>query len=405
MFDRIEDALAYIESKRTKRTLEEFKRTLEKCNINVEQKNIIHIAGTNGKGSTVNYLRALLNGHGYKVGTFTSPYLICHNDRIRVDDQPIDDDLLLEYINKYYSVIEEDGLSMFEIDVLIMLDYFDSLDLDYRIIETGMGGRTDKTNVVKSIMSVITNCGMDHIEYLGDSLEQIVYQKTGIIKENQMFITSETQGSLLTHMQEVCDEKGTMMYVVPEHQVMNYPFVFKYRDMEFTLKDQGIYQVMNARLALTIAHKLINLNSEISVESIEKANWKGRFEPILYKDKKIFIDGAHNVPGIYSLIQTLDIKKQKDNVIVFSCLRDKNFDEMINMLIDAGHKVYLTNFESDRNLDLSLIEPRPNLYIIEGFENALERAYSEDWNVVVTGSLQFISTVRKYVSQLTESYI
>lgn len=405
MFDKIEDALSYIESKRTKRSLDEFKKTLEKCNINVEQKNIIHIAGTNGKGSTVNYLRAILNGHGYKVGTFTSPYLISHNDRIRVDDIPIDDEVLLQYINKYYSIIEEDGLSMFEIDVLIMLDYFNSLDLDYRIIETGMGGRRDKTNVVKAKISVITNCGKDHMEFLGDSIEQIVYEKTGIIKENQMFITSETQGALLTLMQEECDKKGAMMYVVPEHQVMNYPFVFKYRDMEFTLKEQGIFQVMNARLALTIASKLIHMNQDICVEAIEKANWKGRFEPLLYKDKKIFIDGAHNVPGIYSLIQTLQVKKQEDNAIIFSCLKDKNFDEMIDMLINAGHRVYLTSFESERKLDLSLVTPRANLFVIERFEDAIERAYSEDWNIVVTGSLQFISTVRKYVTKLTESYI
>ncbi len=405
MFERIEDAIAYIESKRSKRTLEEFKKTIEKCGINVAQKNIIHIAGTNGKGSTVNYLRALLNGHGYKVGTFTSPYLICHNDRIRVDDQPIDDEVLLHYINKYYSVIEEDGLSMFEIDVLIMLDYFDSLDLDYRIIETGMGGRKDKTNVVQSIVSVITNCGYDHMEYLGNTLEEIVNEKIGIIKENQMFITSEIQGGLLAKMQEACDKVNAMMYVVPEHQVMNYPFVFKYRDMEFTLKEQGIFQVMNARLALTIAHKLIHLNQEITVEAIEKANWKGRFEPVLYKDKKIFIDGAHNIPGIHSLIQTLEIKKQKDNVIIFSCLKDKKFNEMIDMLLNAGHKVYLTTFESERSLDLSDIAPRPNLFIIENFKNAIERAYYEDWNIVVTGSLQFISCVRKYVLEKNESFI
>ncbi len=405
MFKCINDALSYIESKRNKRSLDEFKKTIEKCGINVRQKNIIHVAGTNGKGSTVNYLRAILNAHGYKVGTFTSPYLVCHNDRIRIDDKPIDDETLLQYINKYYHVIEEDGLSMFEIDVLIMLDYFNTLDLDYRIIETGMGGRGDKTNVVESIISVITNVGYDHMEYLGNTLYEITYEKTGIIKKNQMFITSEVQGYLLAKMQDVCDELETMMYVVPEHQVMSYPFVFKYRDMEFVLKEQGIFQVMNARLALTIAHNLIHLNPEITVEAIEKANWKGRFESMLFKDKKIFIDGAHNIPGIMSLISTLDIKKQKGSCIVFSCLKDKEFNEMIDLLLKAGHIVYLTSFDSDRRLDLSTIESRPNLYIIEGYKQALERAYAEYSNIVVTGSLQFISTVRKYVLEENESFI
>lgn len=405
MFKNIKDAVEYIESKRNKRSLEEFKKTVEKCGINVRQKNIIHIAGTNGKGSTVNYLRAILNGHGYKVGTFTSPYLIAHNDRIRVDDVPIDDDTLLYYINKYYDVIESDGLSMFEIDVLIMLDYFNTLDLDYRIIETGMGGRGDKTNVVESIVSVITNIGYDHMEYLGKTLYDIAYEKTGIIKENQMFITSEVQGFLLAKMQDECDGKNTMMYVVPEHQVMSYPFSFKYRDMTFVLKEQGLYQVTNARLALTIAHKLIHLNNEICVEAVEKANWKGRFETILYKDKKIFIDGAHNLPGIQSLTATLEIKKQKPSCIIFSCLKDKSFDEMVDVLLKAGHIVYLTTFESDRSLDLSLIEARQNLCIIDNYQQAIERAYAEDHNIVVTGSLQFISEVRKYLLKENESFI
>ena len=113
MFENVQDAIAYIESRRNKRSIDEFRETLNKCRIPMKQKNMIHIAGTNGKGSTVNYLRSILNAHGYKVGTFTSPYLICHNDRIRVDDVPISDEDLLYYINKYYDVIEEDGLSMF----------------------------------------------------------------------------------------------------------------------------------------------------------------------------------------------------------------------------------------------------------------------------------------------------
>lgn len=137
MFKDVNEAIAYIESKRNKRPIDAFRDTLNKCHILMKQKNMIHIAGTNGKGSTVNYLRSILNAHGYKVGTFTSPYLISHNDRIRVDDVPISDEDLLKYVNQYYAILEEDELSMFEIDVLIMLAYFQSLDLDYRIIETG----------------------------------------------------------------------------------------------------------------------------------------------------------------------------------------------------------------------------------------------------------------------------
>lgn len=139
MFNDIKSALVYIESKRTKRTLEQFKETIKKYGFNIYQKNIIHIAGTNGKGSTTNFIKDIMVEHGYRVGTFTSPYLICHNDRICINGEMISDERLLMIINSLVEIIESEQLSMFEIDILIMLRYFDEEELDYRIIETGIG--------------------------------------------------------------------------------------------------------------------------------------------------------------------------------------------------------------------------------------------------------------------------
>ncbi|WP_270855059.1 bifunctional folylpolyglutamate synthase/dihydrofolate synthase [Longibaculum muris] len=397
MFENVQDAIAYIESRRNKRSIDEFRETLNKCRIPMKQKNMIHIAGTNGKGSTVNYLRSILNAHGYKVGTFTSPYLICHNDRIRVDDVPISDEDLLYYINKYYDVIEEDGLSMFEIDVLIMLAYFETLDLDYRIIETGIGGLHDKTNVIDPIISVITNIGMDHQKQLGESIYDIINEKMGIIKPHQMFITSETKGTILARLQEQCDAQGAMMYVVPEYQVSRYPFHFRYRDMAFTLENQGIYQVTNARLALTIASKLIHLDSTLTTPVIENASWKGRYETLPYHERSVEIDGAHNVPGIKALIQTLRVKNEKDISIIFSCLTDKDITPMLDMMLKEGYTVYLTTFNDERAIDLSNVESRPGLIIVDSFMEALKAAYVKKTHIVITGSLHFISRVRKYL--------
>lgn len=398
MFDNINDAIQYIESKRNKRTISQFRETLNKCHINMKQKNMIHIAGTNGKGSTVNYLRSILNAHGYKVGTFTSPYLICHNDRIRVDDVPISDEDLLLLINKYYDVIEEDGLSMFEIDVLLVLAYFQLLDLDYRIIETGIGGLNDKTNVIDPIASAITNIGLDHQDQLGD-IYSIINEKMGIIKQNQMFFTSETKGTILARLQEQCDVAGAMMYVVPEYQVVRYPFQFKYRDMSFTLENQGIYQVTNARLALTIASKLIHLDQETTISAIENASWKGRYETLSFKDITVDIDGAHNVPGIEALLQTLKAKNIEDAVIIFSCLKNKNIDDMLDMMLKSGNTVYLTTFNDERAIDLAQYKSSDNLYVMDSFQEALNTAYIKKKRIVVTGSLHFISKVRKYLTE------
>jgi dihydrofolate synthase/folylpolyglutamate synthase len=402
MFTDINEAIKYIESKRSKRTIDQFRETLNQCHINMKQKNMIHIAGTNGKGSTVNYLRSILNAHGYKVGTFTSPYLLCHNDRIRVDNNPIEDDVLLRYINQYYDVIEKDGLSMFEIDVLIMLAYFQDLDLDYRIIETGIGGLHDKTNVIDPIVSAITNIGMDHTEQLGDSIYDIINEKMGIIKPNQIFVTTEVKGTILARLQEQCDVHNVLMYVVPEYQVNRYPFHFRYRNMAFSLKNQGIYQVSNARLALTIAHKLITLDPDKTVEAIENSHWEGRYERLPYHNTMIDIDGAHNVPAIKELIRTLRVKHEQKIAVIFSGLKDKDIKSMLNLLLEQGYQVYLTSFADERSIDLDEYRSLDNLIVVNDFEEALKAAYVKGYHIVVTGSLHFISKVRKYLIDLNK---
>ena len=372
MFRNIDKAIAYIESKRHKNTIESFGRILEELGINTKQKNMIHIAGTNGKGSTVNYLRSILNAHGYHVGSFTSPYMIKHNDRIRIDDHPISDEDLLALINKYESVIEEKNLSMFEIDVLIMLDYFSTHDLDYRIIECGIGG---------------------------PSLYDVINEKMGIIKEGQYFITSEVEGTVLARLQEQCDAMGATMVVVPEYQVSRYPFHFRYRDMAFTLKNQGIYQIANARLALTIANKLITLDSETTEKAIESAVWYGRFEMMTVAGHQVILDGAHNTDGIKALLSTVQYVRTEDTVFIFSGLKDKDVDEMIELIDEAGYPIYLTSFNDERASDLASYRSFSTVTVVPHFAEAIKVALLKHDQIVITGSLHFISSVRKYLKQ------
>ena len=402
MFYSVKSAIEYIESQRHKRTIEDFQKTLDELHINVHQKNMIHIAGTNGKGSTVNYLRAILNAHGYKVGTFTSPYLVKHNDRICIDGTPISDTALLYYINKYYDVIEREHLSMFEIDTLIMLDYFDTQPLDFRIIECGIGGEHDKTNVIDSKISAITNIGMDHIEQIGPTLFDIINEKMGIIKRGNLFVTSETKGTILARLQEQCDVMDATMIVVPEYETTHYPFEFQYRDMDITLKDQGIYQVSNARLALTIASRLITLDHDKTIKAVENTNWPGRFEKMQYLNKPVIIDGAHNMPGLQSLLKTLKCIEQQDIGIVFSALKDKQVEEMLGELAHTPYSIYVTSFNDER-VDGSLkkmVQDTDMMVYTASYKDALKTAALKHDLVVVTGSLHFISTVRKYLEEV-----
>lgn len=398
MFDNIKDAISYIESKRNKRTVDEFRNTLRNLGINMAQKNMIHIAGTNGKGSTVNYLRAILNAHGKSVGTFTSPYMVTHNDRICIDGQPISDEDLLMYINKFYHTIEVDDMSMFEIDTMIMLAYFEDHDLDYRIIECGIGGLHDKTNVIDARISAITNVGMDHAEQIGPTLYDIINEKIGIIKPHQLFITSEISGTVLARFQEMCDAHDATMIVVPEYENTGYPFWFVYRDMKFVLKDQASYQVTNARLALTIASKLIDLDKNLTVKAVEGAIWKGRFETLNYKAHKVIIDGAHNVPAMHELVKTLYYYRDQKACVIYSSIKEEQVEGCLDLLKKTDFPIVLTQFADERSFDLKKYAVDGVRYIAH-FDEALNALVHQYDLIFVTGSLHFISRVRAYITE------
>lgn len=380
MFEDISKALTYIESKRTKRTLEQFKETVRKYNFNIHQKNMIHIAGTNGKGSTTNFIKNILMAHGYRVGTFTSPYLICHNDRICIDGQMISDQRLLAIINSLVDIIEQEQLSMFEIDTLIMLRYFDEEDLDFRIIETGIGGLCDKTNVIDSICSVITNIGYDHQFMLGDTLEEIAVHKAGIIKTNQVCFTSEVNDVLLKIFQKQAQKVNSQVYPIALQCDYQYPYEFNCLQHDFYLKNCGRYQVSNAALAITVCNHLIKLEMARVQAALDAFSWPGRFE----KFGKIYLDGAHNIDGIKALVATLHDQKIKNPLIIFSALGDKDIAAMEGLLND--YPLIQVTFEDER-MNLSGID----------FKVAIQENIARYDNIVITGSLHFISVVRKYL--------
>lgn len=380
MFKDINSALSYIESRRTKRTLNQFKETIKKYDFNVHQKNMIHIAGTNGKGSTTNFIKNILIEHGYHVGTFTSPYLICHNDRICINGKMIDDGKLLKIINSLFEIIVSEELSMFEIDTLIMLRYFNEETLDYRIIEAGIGGLNDKTNVIDSVCSAITNIGYDHQFMLGDTLEQIAYHKAGIIKDKQICFTSETNDDLVKIFQTVAQAKNSQIVQTELECNYQYPYVFSCLGYKYYLNNCGSYQVNNASLAITLCNHLIKLDHERVQVALNSFSWPGRFEKI----GKIYLDGAHNIDGIKALVKTLHDQKIKKPLIIFSALGDKDIDEMKSLLSDYPL------------IQATFLDERSKLHGID-FKEAIQNNLNQYDNLIITGSLHFISIVRKYI--------
>ena len=380
MFNDIKSALVYIESKRTKRTLEQFKETIKKYGFNIYQKNIIHIAGTNGKGSTTNFIKDIMVEHGYRVGTFTSPYLICHNDRICINGEMISDERLLMIINSLVEIIESEQLSMFEIDILIMLRYFDEEELDYRIIETGIGGLNDKTNVIDSVCSVITNIGYDHQFMLGDTLAQIAHHKAGIIKPEQTCFTSEINNDLIDIFKAAAEIKNSQVVSVEIDCDYRYPYHFSCLGYDYQLSNCGSYQVANATLAINVCDYLIELDHSLVQRALDGFSWPGRFE----KFGKIYLDGAHNIDGIKALIKTLHDQQIKKALVIFSALGDKDIEQMEALL--SEYPLIQATF-ADERLQLEGID----------FKEAIKNNIDLYDHLIITGSLHFISTVRKYL--------
>ena len=377
VFETCKEAIHFIESKRIKRSFADFQKIIDTYAIPTKLPCTIHIAGTNGKGSTVQYLKNILVNHGYSVGTFTSPYMICHNDRICINGIPISEEKLLYYINDVLPMIEKENITMFEIAVVIMLRYFYEQAPDFCIIEVGIGGKEDKTNVIISDYSVVTNIGYDHQYMLGNSLTEIAKHKAGIIKENQQFFTGENNHQLLQIFKDICQQKQTVMEVVETQE----GYQFCYQGNIYTLENNAAsYYVYNAHLAVVVAGACIPLKFDLTNQAIHQFNYPGRFEKIGH----IYLEGAHNEDGIRALVKTIEMHKFKSFCILFSALSDKDKDTMLSHL--HNYSVFCVSFSDDRNASKE-----------SSYREVITEVYQKYETIIVTGSLHFISEVRKYI--------
>ena len=360
--------------------------------------NVIHIAGTNGKGSTTNYVRSILQTAGFSVGTFTSPHLHRHNDRIRINDQEIADDVFLDYINNTYDLWMEHNLSMFEIDMLISALYYKQSNVDYVVYEVGLGGRLDATNVVTPKVTAITNIGFDHQAILGNTLAEIAGEKAGIIKSNTPLITSVQDSDALS----VILEKSISMNApykhicIPHYNLVDKTINFEFEFKNYILKNQATYQVGNAALAIAIVNEVEpTITQEIIQEGLTSTHWAGRFEEIL---ENVIVDGAHNEMGIKRLVESTKMLP-KPLTVVFAALRDKSFDSMMSMLEEVADTLIVTEFDFYRAATANELGEHHNATIISDYKEAIDFGISnkKEGTLIITGSLYFISDARSYL--------
>ena len=368
---------------------------------------IIHVTGTNGKGSTIAFMRELFVAHGKKVGTFTSPHIISIHDRICINGQPIVDEDFTHIANQVKemekTILEtHDQLSFFELLTLIALLYFKEQDVDLVLLEVGIGGLLDTTNVVTGEIAVITSIGLDHQETLGDSLEEIAEQKAGIFKAGKKAVIAKLAPEAEFVCQKRARELDVDLYQAGQDFTLNAgdfsSSLASFSQLEIGL--EGAYQQENAALALQtfllfMASRGEGVEEELVRQAFKETRWAGRLERIR---PHIYLDGAHNLPALIRLVEFIQGKIQQGYqvCILFGALKRKDYQGMLGYLSEQLPQVELkvTGFDYQGSLDekdvvgYDLI-PSYGDFIIE-FE---EKANEQDL-LFVTGSLYFISEVR-----------
>lgn len=394
MFNNIEDALNWIQSRRnTGHTFDSFKSVCNSIGNPQNEFKVIHVAGTDGKGSTVAYLRDELMSQGFKVGTLQSPHYITHLDRIRVNNLNIPADVFLKILNDNYDFFISNDMSMFEMDYLIMCEYFKRENIDFAIIEVGIGGRLDATNVIdNTVLSIITTIGYDHMELLGDTLPLICKEKCGIIKDNSKILIGHLDDECKDVVRSEAKKHNAEYYELGDYEDLGNR-CFKYENEEYCIKSYADYQLHNACLslkALDIISK--EFNFEIDVDKVKEALkntlWQNRFE-IVSEKPLVILDGAHNIHGVEAVSKSFD-KFTGSKCIVFSALKRKEYKKMADILSEHCDSLVITKFANEGVINIDELKQYDTY---DNYIDAIDYAIKNYENVLICGSLYFLSDV------------
>ncbi len=388
----------------------------------------IHVAGTNGKGSVSSVIASILTEAGYKTGLYTSPHLVKFSERIRIDGKPINDYELAELAIKYMKIGEENNATFFEITTAIAFDYFASNKVDFAVIETGMGGRYDATNVITPVVSAVTQIDLDHQDYLGNSLEIIAYEKAGIIKKERPVIILEQRPELKKIFGDYADSLNSAVVFIDDNYKCNILSRnadlssnlsvvtpdFHFENLKLTLP--GDHQTGNLLTALTCIaslRKSSHISDEHLIAGIENviSNTKitGRIQKISV-DPLIVLDTAHNPSGIEALVRTLDQHSIKDFTFIFAAMKDKNVLSMIDTIISSNQckELIFSTPEIERaaNEDffIDFIEKNKNLSntelkYIPKIKDAFTYASTQNRPIIIAGSFYLAGEFLSYFNQ------
>ena len=388
----------------------------------------IHIAGTNGKGSTTSMIAEILMGAGYKVGMYTSPFIEEFEERIQINRNNIPKEKLASLMDEVKAAVDkviEDGYNHpteFEIITVLMLLYFKKENIDFGVIEVGLGGTLDSTNVITPVLQVITSISFDHTNLLGNTLEEIAGEKAGIIKSGIPTVIYPQKAEALKVIENKCSEMNSKLYIAncdnfKFENVVNedrpYQLLKYNNEVDILLPLLGEHQITNLSVAMTSIEVLNNINMtnillDSIVKSIKNVKWKGRLE-VLSKNPYVVIDGAHNIQGIETLSRNIKKYFKYENLyLILGILADKDVQEMIKVIAPMAKKIYAVTPNSIRaelaeDLKREIIKYNENCEAYDDYKEAYLTAINdanENDFVLASGSLYMIGDMRKIIREL-----
>jgi len=385
---------------------------------------VIHVGGTNGKGSTVSMIASILKEEGYKVGAFRKPHMTNFTERISINDVQIPESKIVEMINEMKPAIEKVAEkyyhpTFFEITAAIMFKYFADQNVDFAVVEVGIGGRLDATNTTESLLSIITNVSLEHTAILGDTIEEIAREKGGIIKDNGLLITSAEQNEVIDIFGNICGDKKSNMIVVGKNKDIEYEKIKSdINEQTFNIKTPknnfhnlqtnlvGEHQMINSAVAIGAIESLKQKGVDISEQSIrnglKNVKWPGRFE-IMQKDPYVVLDGAKDMLASKNLSKTInEFFPNKKTVLVVSISKGKKIKEILNDLVPISDHIILSEHKvmnrAESSKNMATLVGDKNYETVLDVKDATKRAIElagNDGIVLVTGSIFTIGEARE----------
>ena len=415
----IEQALARLFALHTfgiKLGLENIKKFLDHIGNPQNQIRTIHVAGSNGKGSTAAFLASILQELGYKVGLYTSPHFVSYNERIKINGLEIPDDYVADFISRHYKYIEEYKLTFFEVTTAIAFKYFMDDKVDLAVIETGLGGRLDATNILTPVASVITSISLEHTKILGDTIDKIANEKAGIIKPGIPVFTGQLPPEAVNIIENKCQKEKCKFYKLSDYIIKRKDSIELYTEEieldDFTMPMRGGYQKYNAALAGLVIAKIFNTDDFAHIERgiknvIKNTGLQGRYE-FYNMDPDIIFDSAHNPDGVRNFLSEFqkDLKTYKKKVLLFGVMKDKSIKEMLTELNKFFDEIRISDITYERaaktedliklakEMDIKVVTESNPVEFIESFKKN-----DGDDCLVVLGSMYLLGEIKSKIGQ------